>query len=145
MLTTSSQALAYYRVAEKGGACVSVEGIEQQIRVFRGHPVLLDSDLARICGVPAQRLLDQLSRHEPLVGELCFAPERDELAPSGEASPDRPLRRYAFTEHGAFMAAILLKTPEAIAMSVQIVRAFVRHRERPANHETLVPRLVRGF
>ncbi len=39
---------------------------------------------------------------------------------------------YAFTEHGAIMAASILNSPEAVAMSVFVVRAFVQMRERLA-------------
>jgi hypothetical protein len=38
----------------------------------------------------------------------------------------------AFTEHGAMMAAMVLNSPEAVAMSVFVVRAFVQMRERLA-------------
>jgi hypothetical protein len=34
-----------------------------------------------------------------------------------------------FTEHGAIMAATVLKSPKAIEMSVYVVRAFVRLRQ----------------
>jgi len=37
---------------------------------------------------------------------------------------------YAFTEHGAIMAANLLSSPRAIEVSVYVVRAFVRIPER---------------
>jgi hypothetical protein len=35
----------------------------------------------------------------------------------------------AFTEHGAIMAATILNSPEAVAMSVFVVRAFMQMRE----------------
>ncbi len=36
---------------------------------------------------------------------------------------------YAFTEHGALMAASVLSSPRAVAVSVYVVRAFVKMRE----------------
>ncbi len=36
---------------------------------------------------------------------------------------------YAFTEHGALMAANVLNSPEAVKMSVYVVRAFIKQRE----------------
>jgi hypothetical protein len=49
---------------------------------------------------------------------------------------------YAFTEHGAIMAANLLSSPRAIEVSVYVVRAFVRLRELAANHADLAQRLT---
>jgi phage regulator Rha-like protein len=36
---------------------------------------------------------------------------------------------WVFTEHGAIMAAMLLRSERAVAMSVYVVRAFVQMRE----------------
>jgi hypothetical protein len=38
-------------------------------------------------------------------------------------------RPYAFTEHGALMAANVLNSPDAVKMSVYVVRAFIQQRE----------------
>jgi hypothetical protein len=48
---------------------------------------------------------------------------------------------YAFTEHGAIMAASVLNSPRAIEASVYVVRAFVKMREVLATHKELVRRL----
>ena len=49
---------------------------------------------------------------------------------------------YAFTEHGAIMAGMMLKSPQAIAMSVYVVRAFTRMRERLAANAAILRRLA---
>jgi hypothetical protein len=49
---------------------------------------------------------------------------------------------YAFTEHGAIMAATVLNSPEAVAMSVFVVRAFVLMRERLAANAEILRRLA---
>ena len=54
-------------------------------------------------------------------------------------SPQLP---YAFTEHGAIMASMVLNSPEATAMSVFIVRAFVQMRERLAVNTEILQRLA---
>jgi hypothetical protein len=53
------------------------------------------------------------------------------------------LRRspYAFTEHGALMAAAVLNSPRAVEMSLYVVRAFVRMRQVLAAHKELAMRL----
>ena len=49
---------------------------------------------------------------------------------------------YAFTEHGAIMAANVLNSPEAVAMSVYVVRAFAQMRERLAANAAILKRLA---
>jgi hypothetical protein len=48
---------------------------------------------------------------------------------------------YAFTEHGAIMAATVLNSPRAVEMSVYVVRAFVRLRELLASNTALARKL----
>ncbi|MBI4625878.1 MAG: ORF6N domain-containing protein [Verrucomicrobia bacterium] len=113
--------------------------IEDQIRVLRGHPVLLDVDLAHICGVPVARLLEQMRRQEPLPGEFCFPPERFELVAAAADEVGGHSPQYVFTEHGALMAAMLLETPRTFTRGVQIVRAFARLRQRREKHDEFAP------
>jgi hypothetical protein len=49
---------------------------------------------------------------------------------------------YGFTEHGAIMAANVLNSPEAVAMSVYVVRAFVQMRERLVANAAILKRLA---
>jgi hypothetical protein len=49
---------------------------------------------------------------------------------------------HAFTEHGAIMAATVLNSPQAVAMSVYVVRAFVRMREQLASNAAILKRLA---
>ena len=48
----------------------------------------------------------------------------------------------AFTEHGAIMAANVLNSPEAVAMSVYVVRAFVHIRKQLASNAAILKRLA---
>jgi hypothetical protein len=48
---------------------------------------------------------------------------------------------YAFTEHGAVMLASILKSPIALAASIQVVRAFVRLRQMLATNVELAQKL----
>jgi hypothetical protein len=53
-------------------------------------------------------------------------------------------RRYlpfAFTEHGAIMAATALNSELAVQMSVFVVRAFVRQREMLATNRLLAAKI----
>ena len=49
---------------------------------------------------------------------------------------------YAFTEHGALMAANILNSPRAVVMSVYVVRAFVKMREHLAANAAILKRLA---
>ena len=51
-------------------------------------------------------------------------------------------RPWAFTEHGAVMAANILRSERAIHMSVFVVRAFVRLREHIAANQAILKRLA---
>jgi|SRR5712671_4613436 len=60
------------------------------------------------------------------------------------SKPSRGGRRYlpfAFTEHGAIMAATILNSPRAVAMSVYVVRAFVQLREVLVSNKELARRI----
>jgi hypothetical protein len=71
-------------------------------------------------------------------------PERDEVITicdhleNLKFSPSLP---YAFTEHGALMAASVLDTPLAVQVSLYVVRAFVSLREAVSDQGSLVRRL----
>ena len=54
----------------------------------------------------------------------------------------RKYRPFAFTEHGALMAAHVLRSKRAVAMSVFVVRAFVRMRELLATNKVLADKLA---
>jgi phage regulator Rha-like protein len=49
---------------------------------------------------------------------------------------------WAFTEHGATMAAMVLNSAEAVAMSVFVVRAFIQMREQLAANAAILKRLA---
>jgi hypothetical protein len=49
---------------------------------------------------------------------------------------------YAFTEHGAIMAANVLNSPQAVKMSVFVVRAFIKLRELLSTHKELTYKLA---
>ena len=55
---------------------------------------------------------------------------------------DPRIRSWVFTEHGAIMAATVLNSREAVAMSVYIVRAFIRMREQLVVNTAILKRLA---
>jgi hypothetical protein len=113
-----------------------VEDIGSLIRTIRGQKVILDSDLARIYGVPTKRLNEQVGRNaKRFPHDFLFqltAEEAEILKSQFATSSSHGGRRklpYAFTENGAIMAANVLNSPEAVRMSVFVVRAFIKMRD----------------
>ncbi len=109
--------------------------IDTLIREVRGQRVILDLDLARIYGVPTKRLNEQVKRNaQRFPNDFAFQLTAAEKA-GVVANCDHLIRLkfshvlpYAFTEHGAIMAANVLNSPQAVQMSVFVVRAFVKLR-----------------
>ena len=69
---------------------------------------------------------------------------RSQIATSNAPPQGRGGRRYlpyAFTEHGAIMAATILNSQRAVEISVYVVRAFVRLRELLASNTALARKL----
>src|SRR5688572_27285486 len=113
-----------------------VEDIGLLIRTIRGQKVILDADLARIYGVATKRLNEQVRRNaKRFPADFLFqlvSAEADNLKSQFATSSSHGGRRtlpFAFTENGAIMAANVLNSPEAVRMSVFVVRAFVKMRD----------------
>jgi hypothetical protein len=65
---------------------------------------------------------------------------RSHFATGSQKHRDPRFPPYAFTEHGAMMAAMVLNSPRAVQMSVYVVRAFVKLRELLASNRELARR-----
>jgi len=110
---------------------------------------MINADLATRYGVATRRLNEQVRRNARRFPEdFCVrlsAEEASALRPQfATSNSGRGGRRYrpcAFGEHGAIMAANVLNSARAVEMSVHVVRAFVRLRERVASHRDLAKRL----
>jgi hypothetical protein len=144
--------------------------IEPLIIVIRGRRVVLDADLARLYGVTTGRFNEafkrnrrrfpdefafQLSPAEFVAlktrAETCASQDSDfnkenmnlsQIAIGSQKHRDPRLRPWALTEHGALMAANILRSERAIQMSVFVIRAFVRLREHVAANSAILQRLA---
>jgi len=125
----------------------SLEKIESRIFVIRGQKVMLDADLAELYGVETRRLNEQVHRNSERFPEdfmFQLTVEEFENLKSQFATSSWGGRRklpYAFTEHGAIMAASVLNSTRAIEISVHVVRAFVHLRELVSTHKELSQKL----
>jgi len=127
---------------------VAAEQITRRIRTVRGQRVMLDEDMAGLYGVKVKRLNEQVRRNtERFPPEFMFRLTSGEFArlrSQTATSKGRGGRRHpprAFTEHGAVMLATVLNSPAAVAMSIQVVKAFVLMRRMIGTADHLARRL----
>jgi len=123
--------------------------VEQLIRIIRGQRVILDSDLALVYGVPTRQLNQAVKRNpDRFPADFAFQLVNQEVANlrsqfvTSSSYGGRRYLPFAFTEHGAIMAASVLNSPRAVQMSVFVVRAFVKMREVLAQNGQLAEKLA---
>ncbi len=128
---------------------VPVEHITQSIVVLRGQKVLLDAQLAALYGVATKALLQAVRRNRErfphdfmvrLTGAEWSA-LRSQFVTSNAQRGGRRYLPYGFTEQGVAMLSSVLKSNRAIAVNIQIMRAFVRMRALLASNKELASRL----
>jgi phage regulator Rha-like protein len=131
-------------------ALVHVENISRAILVLRGHRVLLDQALAELYGVDTKVLLQAVQRNlerfpEDFMMQLTaaeWAALRSQIVTLKRGrGQHRKYLPYAFTEQGVAMLSSVLKSARAIAVNIQIMRAFVRMRELLISNRELAQKL----
>ena len=146
------------------------EVFEPLILTIRDRRVVLDADLARLYGVTTKRFNEAFKRNRHrFPADFAFALTaaefnvlRSQIATGSGEAPDSSdessmwsqfattssrrrrvtYRPWAFTEHGAVMAANILRSERAVQMSVFVVRAFIRLREHVAANTAVLKRLA---
>jgi ORF6N domain len=129
-----------------------VDKISSRIRTIRGKKVILDFDLAEIYDVPTKALNQAVKRNftrfpDDFIFQLTKEESEMELRSRSQfvtlkRGMNIKYRPYAFTENGAIMAANILNSPEAVRMSVFVVRAFVQMRELLGSTKKLAKQLA---
>lgn len=111
--------------------------------------MLLDADLAELYGVETRVLVQAVKRNlERFPEDFMFQLEKQDLAVLRSQSVissvhgGRRTVPYAFTEQGVAMLSSVLSSPQAIAVNIEIMRAFVRLREVLAGNKELAAKLV---
>jgi phage regulator Rha-like protein len=128
---------------------IPIQIIENKIFVIRGQKVMLDSDLALLYETETFRLNEAVKRHlERFPSNFMFQLTKEEwkfltsqFAMSKAGRGGRRTLPYVFTEHGVLMIANVLNSQKAIAVSIQIINAFVKLREMALTHKDLSQRL----
>jgi hypothetical protein len=119
--------------------------IAEKIYLIRGIKVMLDKDLAEMYGVKPIRLREQVKRNiERFPGHFMFQLTEEEVGAmvSQNAIPSRQhlggALPYVFSEHGILMLANVIKSPQAIGMSIKIIEVFVKFREMLSSQKDLL-------
>jgi phage regulator Rha-like protein len=137
------------------------------IHTVQRQKVVLDSDLARLYGVQPKRLNEAVRRNRArFPDDFCFvltakefeglsaplaAGSREDtgvlrsqiatIETDGRGRHSKYLPRV-FTEHGALMAANILRSEKAVEMSLYLVRAFVQMRDAILANVGILKRLA---
>jgi hypothetical protein len=110
---------------------------------------MLDEDLAGLYGVQTKRLVEQVKRNlERFPDDFMFQLSKEEAvalrSQIATSNPGRGGRRYAqyvFTEQGVAMLSSVLRSKQAIAVNIEIMRAFVELRRAAISYAALQERL----
>lgn len=129
---------------------VLAKRVESRILLIRGHRVILDADLAELCGVEVRSLNQQVKRNarrfpDDFVTQLSgeeAASLRSQNVISNKGRGGSCYLPYAFSEDGTIMAASVLNSERAVEMSIFVVRAFVRMREALAANQQILSKLA---
>jgi ORF6N domain len=127
---------------------VPMERIERTILVLRGQKVMLDADLAAMYGVETKVLVRAVKRNEErFPSDFMFQLSQDEFENlrfhfgTSRSWGGRRHLPYAFTEQGVAMLSSVLRSPRAVQVNIEIMRAFVRLRRMLASNAALARRL----
>ena len=133
----------------KSSYVIPIERIERTIYMIRGQKVLLDCDLAELYEVTTKNLNKAVTRNfERFPEDFMFRLNKEEwkilkcqigtsssdslrfqigtLEKSGRGKYSKYLP-YAFTEQGLAMLSGILRSPRAVMVNIEIMRAFVRY------------------
>lgn len=126
---------------------VPIEVIENKIYIIRGHKVMLDRDLAFLYGVKTFVLNQAVNRNiNRFPSDFMFSLSREEIMSISQIvisskNPDKSIKFAknvnAFTEHGILMLSSVLNSDRAVAVNIQIMRAFTKLRKMFVGYKEL--------
>jgi len=124
--------------------------IARHILLLRNQRIMLDSELAALYGVETKVLVQAIKRNiERFPADFMFQLDADEwkslrsqFVTSNVGRGGRRYAPYAFTEQGVAMLSSVLNSSRAIAINIEIMRAFVQVRAMATTHQDLAKRLA---
>ncbi len=125
-----------------------IDPIARHIFVLRGRRVMLDRHLAELYGVQPLRLREQVKRNierfpDDFMFQLTVAEAQSMVSQNAIPSWQKlgGFMPYVFTQEGVAMLSSVLRSPRAVQVNIQIMRAFVRFREVLGGHRVLRAKL----
>ena len=123
--------------------------LDALIHTIRGQRVMLDSDLAVLYGVTTSALNQAVERNpDRFPDDFAFVMTRQEftnlmsqIVTSSSGYGGRRKLPRVFTEQGVAMLSGVLRSPQAVAVNVEIMRTFVRLRQVLMSHAELASQL----
>ena len=124
---------------------VSPEEITEKILLFRDKKVMVDTDLAKLYGVPTKSLNLAVKRNiDRFPLDFMFRLDENEaetlrlqIETSKEGRGGRRYLPYVFTEQGVAMLSSVLNSKRAIQVNIEIMRAFAKIREMILSYREL--------
>lgn len=126
---------------------VTTATVAVEILLLRGHKVLLDADPATLYGVETRVLVQAVQavkrNLERFPDDFMFQLTWEEAQPLRSQSvrlkrgANVKYRPYAFTEQGVAMVSSVLRSPQAVAVNIEVMRAVVRLREVLAGNKEM--------
>jgi ORF6N domain len=124
--------------------------VARHILLLRSQRVMLDAELAALYGVETKVLVQAVKRNvERFPVDFMFQLDaeewqslRSQFVTSNVGRGGRRYAPFAFTEQGVAMLSSVLNSPRAIAINIEIMRAFVQVRAMAATHQDLAKQLA---
>lgn len=124
---------------------ISPDEITDKILLFRDKKVMLDSDLAKLYGVPTKSLNLAVKRNiDRFPSDFMFQLDEKEtetlrlqIETSNKGRGGRRYFPYVFTEQGVAMLSSVLHSKRAIQVNIEIMRAFAKIREMILSYREL--------
>ncbi len=132
-------------------SAVPVARIEKSILLIRGQKVMMDKDLADLCGLEPRVLVQPVNRNLDrfpndfafrLTGKEFEALRSQPVILKKGRGQHRKYLPYVFSEPGVAMLSSVLRSERAIQVNVEIMRVFVRLRRLLASHEQSARKLA---
>ena len=129
---------------------IPIERIEKVIYLIHGHKVMLDTDLAELYDVETRILVRNVKRNidrfpKDFMFQLTKKEDevlRSQIGISKKGWGGRRYAPYVFTEQGVAMLSSVLRSERAVAVNIEIMRAFVKLREMLSSHKELARKLT---
>ena len=125
-----------------------MERIERAILLVRDEKVILDQDLAELYGVETRVLVQAVKRNiDRFPADFMFQLNDEEFSDLKSqivrsSWGGRRTAPYAFTEQGVAMLSSVLRSPQAVQVNIEIMRAFVRLRSMLESNTELARKLA---